>query len=159
MASEMIGAKDLLLQTGVIVTLVLGVVNLYLNLQSAKRTAFVNAVTSERIKWIAKVRENVSTLCALCDQWLHHRRDNNLAELARQIEQVKNEIRLQMNPEDPEDMDIVRLLARLPSPSIGLSSEEYVRLQENLVTATQSMLKREWDKVKDEATLGDLRKR
>jgi hypothetical protein len=149
--------KDFLLQAGVIVTLVLGLVNLYVNLRVAKRTAFVNTVTSERVKWLAKIRENMSTLCSLCDQWTQHRTQDNTPELQRQIERIKNEIRLQLNPNDPEDQDIERLLARLPSWTNSLTPEEYSKLQTALVSATQEMLKREWDKVKDEAVYGDLR--
>lgn len=153
----MIDAKDLLLQAGVVVTLVLGLVNLYFNLRAAKRTAFVNTVTSERVKWIAKVRENMATLCSLCDQWMLHRTQENAAELHRQIERIRYEIRLQLNPNDPEDKEIEQLLARLPDWTHSLSIEDYSALQTSLVTATQSMLKREWDKVKDEAVEGDLR--
>src|SRR3977135_163261 len=86
----MIEAKDLLLQVGVTVTFVLGLVNLYFNIKAAKRTSFINTVTSERIKWIAKVRENVATLCSPCDQWIHHRSQANAPELQRQIERLKN---------------------------------------------------------------------
>lgn len=150
-------SKDILLQAGVVVTLVLGIINLYFNLRTAKRTAFVNAVTSERVKWIAKVRENMSTLCSLCDQWMNHRTQDNTPELQRQIERIKNEIRLQLNPNDLEDKEIERLLARLPSWAIPIAHEEYSILQNDLVVATQAMLKREWDKVKEEAVNGDLR--
>ena len=155
--NNMIEAKDLLVQIGVIVTLVLGVVNLYFNLRAAKRTAFVNTVTSERVKWITKVRENVSTLCSLCDQWMLHRTQDNTPELQRKIEHAKNEIRLQLNPNDPKDQEIERLIARLPSWANALTSEDFSKLQTALVLATQAMLKREWDKVKDEAVRGDLR--
>ena len=153
----MIDTKDLLLQAGVAATCVLGLVNLYFNLRTSKRAAFVNTVTSERVKWIAKVRDNVSTLCSLCDQWMLHRTQDSTPELQRQIERVKNEIRLQLNPTDAEDQDIERLLARLPTWSNSMTPEDYWKLQATLIAATQAMLKREWDKVKDEAVRGDLR--
>jgi len=155
----MIELNDIFLQAGVLVTLILGLINLYFNLRMSKRTAFINTVTSERVKWIAKVRENVSTLCSLCDRWILHRTQESTPDLQQQIEQVKNQIRLQLNPEDPEDKDIERLLARLPSWTNSMAPEEYRKLQALLVSATQTMLKREWDKVKDEAVRGDLRTR
>ena len=105
---------EYLLPFGVVVTFVLGILNLFFYLRTAKRTAFINTVTSERVKWIAKVRENVSTLCALCNQWMFHLTQDSAPELQRKIEQVKNEIRLQLNPNDIEDQEIARLLARLP---------------------------------------------
>ena len=150
-------AKDLLLQTGIVVTLILGLVNLYFNLRTAKRTAFINIVTSERVKWIAKVRENVATLCSLCDQWMWHKTQGSTPDLQKQIESKKNEVRLQLNPDDPEDKEIARLLDRLPSWVQGMTPEEYGSLQMLLINATQAMLKREWNKVKEEAIRGDLR--
>ena len=155
----MVDMKDFLLQAGVLVTLILGIVNLFFNLKSAKRTSFINTVTSERLKWIAKVRENVSTLCALCDQWILHPNHQPMPDLLRQIEQVKNGLRLQLNPNDAEDQDIERLLERFPSWTKSMSPEDYHKLQELFVNATQAMLKREWDKVKDESLHGDLRPR
>ena len=158
--------KDLILLAGVIVTLigvaatfVLGLINLYVNLRSAKRTAFVNTVTSERVKWIAKVRENVSVLCSLCDHWVHHRTQEKTPQLQQEIEKMKNEVRLQLNPMDVEDRAIEHLLTQLPSWINPITPELYRGVQSDLIEATQQMLKREWDKVKDEAIHGDLRKR
>ena len=150
-------SKDLLLQGGVVVTLILGLVNLYFNLRSARRTSFINTVTSERVKWIAKVRENVATLCSLCDQWMWHKTQESTPDLQRQIESKKNEVRLQLNPGDSEDREIARLLDGLPSRVQSMTPEDYRARQTLLINATQAMLKREWDKVKEEAVRGDLR--
>jgi hypothetical protein len=141
--------KDFLLWAAFLLSLV----NIYFNLRTTKRTAFINTVTTERVKWIAKVRDNVSALCSLCDQWMVHRTQDSTPQLQREIERVKNEIRLQLNPNDIEDQDIERLLARLPSWTSSQTPEEYREVQSALIVATQSMLKREWDKVKDEAVL------
>ncbi|MDQ3435255.1 MAG: hypothetical protein M3481_11350 [Actinomycetota bacterium] len=124
-----------------------------------KRTSFINTVTAERVKWITKVRENVATLCAPCDQWIYHKTQDSTSELQKQIETKKIEIRLQLNPNDPEDNEITRLLDRLPSWTQSATPAEYRALQAELVQATQAMLKREWDKVKNEAVEGDLRHR
>ena len=150
--------NEIVLACGVAVTLVLGIVNLIYNYRASRRAAFVNVVTAERIKWIAKVRENVSLLCALCDQWTHFRTQDNSAELQRRMMQLRNEIRLQLNPRDQEDQDIERILARIPSWTTAITPEESAVVQGQLVSATQAMLKREWDKVKDESKKGDLRK-
>jgi hypothetical protein len=148
--------KDFLLQFGVTASFVLGVINLYFNHHIAKRTQFVNTVTSERVKWIAKVRESISTLCSLCDQWIFHPNHSSRPELQKEIEKVKNEIHLMLNPNDIEDQDIERLIARLPSWNNAMTPEDYLKLQATLITSTQSMLKREWDKVKDETVDGNF---
>ena len=150
--------KDFLLQAGVVVTLVLGVINLYFNLKSAKRTSFINTVTSERVKWISITRQNVAEFCALHDLRKYHPNDIDRVDLQRQIGILTTKLRLQLNPNDHEDMEIERLIARFPSRVQDLAGDEYDKVRAALVTATQNMLKREWDKVKDEATRGDIGK-
>jgi hypothetical protein len=150
--------EDLLLQLGVIASFLLGLINLYFNHRIAKRTQFINTVTSERVKWIAKVRESISNLCSLCDQWMIHLTQASTPELQSEIERMKNEIRLMLNPNDIEDQDIERLISRLPSWNTSMAPEEYLKLQATLISATQVMLKREWDKVKDETLDGNFRK-
>jgi hypothetical protein len=152
-----ITVKDILLQTGVIVALVLGLINVYFNLKTTKRTLFVNAVTAERVKWIAQIRHNVSILCSLCNQWILHRTQEKTPELQREIERMRNEVRLQLNPKDIDDVAIEHLLTQLPSWTNPVTPEMYRIIENDLIQATQRMLKREWDKVKDEAVHGDLR--
>ena len=152
--------KDWLLVLGVAATFVLGIINLVYNLRAGKRSAFVNTVTSERIKWISKVRENMSKLVALSVKWMHNRPQDiaDRADLEREMEHLTLEIRLQLNPKDAEDRDIERLLDRLPFYSQAVTSEEFHALRKELTSSTQALLKREWDKFKDEAVSGDLRR-
>jgi hypothetical protein len=148
--------KDIVLFAGVLVTLILGIANLIYNLKTSKRSAFVNTVTAERIKWISKMRDNISHLCALCDQ-LVCQPPQDRAEFLRQIEQLKNEISLQLNLNHREDQDVESHLKKLPNFSNSMSPDDYWKLQATLISSTQALLKREWDKVKDESTKGDLR--
>lgn len=147
--------KDWLLVFGVLVTLVLGIGNLIYSFRSSRRTAFVNAVTSERVKWIGKVRRNISRLLALCEKWMFNRPADN-AELQLEIEQLKFEISLQLNPQDPEDMDLERLLGRLPSWRLSMADTEFYDLRNLIKKSTQALLKREWEKVKAESVRGNL---
>ncbi|MBI3609245.1 MAG: hypothetical protein HY204_00915 [Nitrospirae bacterium] len=141
---------------GVAVTFILGIGNLLYTWTASKRAVYVNTVTSERVKRIDKIRENVATLCSLCDQWMLHRTQDSTPNLQQQIVRAKNEVRLHLNPDDPEDRDIERLLERLPSWTNSMAPEEYWKLQAILVSATQTKLKCEWEKVKDEAVRGNL---
>ncbi|WP_133246239.1 hypothetical protein [Acidovorax sp. 99] len=147
--------KDIVLGAGVVVTLLLGLFNLYFNLRAGKRAAFVNTVTNERVKWISKVRGIVSELCALSDEWMRSGSNMEL-ERQKQMFQLQDELRLMMNPSDPLDLQITGLLDRFPSWTYG-PGDEFQGTRKALISATQVMLKREWDKVKDEAVRGDLR--
>lgn len=146
-----ISAKEGVLFLGVVVTLVLGLYNLRHN----KRTAFINTVTSERVKWIAKLRENISKLYSLSDKW-YRLHPQDYGEMFREIEHLKFEIRLQLNRSDPEDRELERLLERLPNPRQSMTEEEFITLREALLSTSQDMLKREWEKVKQEAEKGNV---
>ncbi len=60
---------DVFLSLGVILTFLLGVWNIVNNYRTSRRTSFINTVTSERVKWIEKLRENISTFCGLTYTW------------------------------------------------------------------------------------------
>lgn len=76
-------------------------------------------------------------------------RQENMLDLRRRTELVKTEIKLQLNP--TEDSDIAGLLDRMPTWELALGQDDCRKLQDELIAATQSMLKREWDKVKKES--------
>lgn len=150
--------KDIALWVGLAVTLTLGLVNYHGVKVTARRASFVNTITSERIRWIAKVRESVALLCSLCDTWLNHPNSIDRQDVQRRIEQVRHEIILLLNPNDEQVKKLVSLITQMPSKDRALTTEAFCALELEVVLATQAMLKREWDKVKDEALQGDLRK-
>jgi hypothetical protein len=80
-----------------------------------------------------------------------------MPQLQHDIERLRNEVVLQLNPRDTEDQEIERLLSRLPSWTMPLDTTQFETLRAALVESTQRLLKREWDKVKEESLRGDLR--
>jgi hypothetical protein len=137
-------------------TVVLGVLNHRQNRLEAKRTTFINVVTSERVKWLGKLRTNVSILCALTNEYLHRYGTDVDAESLQKIERLKLEIRLQLNPNEEPDRRIRSLLQGWPNFQNQGQVQTFEGTQEALLAATQQLLKKEWDKVKDEAITGRL---
>lgn len=135
--------------------LVVGLVSLWATLRSSRRTSFINTITAERVKWIGKVRENVSSLCALCERFHVHPAVD--PELLEKISRVKCEVQLQLNGTEDEELDA--LLSQLPRAQSASDPDAWYKLRDQLIKATRQMLKREWDKVKDESVYGDLRRR
>jgi hypothetical protein len=72
--------KEWVMVVGILATFIIGFANLIFNLHNGKRTAFVNTVTSERIKWIGKVRENISKLLSICVIHLKGRSPNSTSD-------------------------------------------------------------------------------
>jgi hypothetical protein len=149
--------RDLFYSVGIILTFVLGAWNVANNYRLSRPTAFINTVTAERVKWIDKLRENISTFCSLLFTW----EGVVLLEASVNIEQMKeihrlqSVIRLQLNPAGEHDKEIERLILALPDLT-DKKNELYNALRE-LVIESQKLLKEEWDKVKEESKRGDLK--
>jgi len=146
-------AKDWVLAAGVLVTFGLGIWNLVVSLRLNRRTSYVNTVTSQRIKWIEQVRQDVATFCGLTHTWCA----SNLAgspqelEFIKEIDRLRYVIRLRLNPNGKYDKEIEALVLAIPMLTDGSRQDELRKASEAIVIATQAMLKEEWEKVKQES--------
>lgn len=132
------------------------------SLRLARRRDFVSTVTSERIKWIENLRQNVSKYSGKVHSFWHLKNSKDpqdkakAAEFLTEIDMLSNLIRLQLNPNDSPDKEIEQLLSLIPSVA---SSTIYDPLQlqlDRLVQLTQTLLKKEWERVKAECKQGKL---
>jgi hypothetical protein len=144
---------------GVILTFALGVWNLLNNYRMSRRTAFINTVSAERVKWIDKLRENISTFCGLTYTWQASNLEGKPESLdfEKQVDRMRHLIRLQLNPAGTHDREIERLLAAIPQLTDKTKVNELHSALNDLVIVSQKLLKEEWDKVKEEAKRGDLK--
>ncbi|MCY8807032.1 hypothetical protein MOE15_00545 [Bacillus atrophaeus] len=107
--------KDVITLLGVSITLVVGIINLHGNRQINKKTLFVNAITSERIKWISKLKESMSKYLALTTYY-DQKPFLNGDEFKKFVEDLfllRNEIRLHLNYKDKKDEDINNLIDKI----------------------------------------------
>ena len=83
--------KDAFFSVGIILTFILGVWNSVNNFRLARRTAFINTVTTERVRWIEKLRDNISAFCGLTHTWRRSEWDNKTEELKllKQIDKIR----------------------------------------------------------------------
>jgi hypothetical protein len=143
---------------GLLGTLVLGIWNRISITRASRRTTFVNTVTTQRIKWIERLRQDIGRFCALAHQRSVSRLDDpNGTELDR----LYRVIRLRLNPTEQPDRDIEGMLTRIrelahPNQTAELASVLRSFL-DDLTEKTQELLKKEWEKVKQEAKKGDLK--
>lgn len=151
-------AKDWVLAAGVVVTLVLGIWNAVMNHRINKRTTFVNTVTSQRIKWIEQLRQDISAFASLTYHWSHSNMAGKPgeAELVKEVDRLRHVIRLRLNPAGVHDKAIEDLVAEIPRYTDPLLQKELGNALERLTVATQALLKEEWEKVKKESQHGPL---
>jgi hypothetical protein len=149
------------LSLGVILTFLLGVWNIINNYRLSRRTVFINTVTAERVKWIEKVRDNISTFCGLAYTWQASALAGKPEELDvhKQFDKLRHLIRLQLNPSPDATLDreIERLIGHVPNLTDQTKATELAEALNQLVEVSQKLLKAEWDKVKEESKRGDLK--
>jgi hypothetical protein len=161
MGSNSMEWKDIALIAGVRVTFLLGIANLAYSIRWNRRAAFINAVTSERVKWIGKLRENISRYVGLTHYWFVSKRDvdpQKLEDILQDLRVLRYHITLQLNPKPEAQIDqrIMQLVREIPDDASKSDMTPLLNSLDELVAAGQQLLKAEWDKVKREAQKGAL---
>ena len=151
--------KDIAFSTGIILTFIIGLGNILYNIRTSKRTTYINAVTSERVKWINSLRENVSKYVGLTYHWVIsdiEEDSDDSKEILKEIDQVRILIQLQLNPNEVLGEKIISLINTVSDQTHESQKEKLKKSLISMVSAVQALLKEEWDKVKDEAENGRL---
>ncbi|MEK3866367.1 hypothetical protein MHH60_23100 [Paenibacillus sp. FSL H7-0716] len=99
----------------VLVTLIIGLINLFSSLRTNKRTTFVNAVTSERVKWMGQLRELTSEYLQLTTYYerkpiLEGKEHDDFFE---RLVYLQHRIKLHMNHTGVPDREINELIKRI----------------------------------------------
>ncbi|MEO5956615.1 MAG: hypothetical protein ABIR36_13135 [Nitrospiraceae bacterium] len=151
--------KDYILGAGVVVTLVLGIWNVIANYRLSRRAAFINTVTSQRIKWIEQLRQDVSAFSGHTHTWCFSALEDKPQghEALKEIDRLRHVIRLRLNPAGLHDQKIEKLIGEIPNLTHESQTEKLVNALDELTRTTQLLLKDEWEKVKAESKFGDIK--
>jgi len=135
--------KDAVFSLSLIFTFLLGMWNIVNNYRMARRTAFINTVTTERIKWIEKLRDNISSFCGLTHTWRHSELEGKPDELevVKQIDKLRYLIRLQLNPAAAYDKEIESLIAIIPDLTYETQTVQLKEKMNELIVVSQKLLK------------------
>lgn len=157
-------AKDYFYAIGIIVTAAIGIWNAINLLKTNKKTAFINTVTSERVKWLDKLRDNISTFAGITHTWTRdlHQTSEEATKLVSEIDKLRYLIRLQLNPKEVDgqpnvDKRIETLIAKIPTLTDIHFRDELDEAINQLMLESQELLKNEWEKVKLESKNGELK--
>lgn len=123
-----------------------------------RRTTFINTVTSERTKWIAKLRDNLSMFVGKSQTFMWMSKDKvtteKLDDLRRELDILRYEIKLQLNPTDYPDKLIIQKINEIPNLVSHQDAKTVSAAIDELINLGQRLLKTEWEKVKAEALQG-----
>lgn len=147
--------NDLLLLIAVLVSLVIGIGNW----RSIRKTTFINSVTAERVKWIDKLRQNVSKFAGLTHHWVASQLEGTekSGDVLLEIDQLRMLIKLQLNPKGEVDKQIIQKIDEIPNLTHHPDKAKLQAAIDELVSLTQTLLKQEWDRVKVEARTGKMK--
>jgi len=132
--------KEAIYILGIFVTFLLGLWNLINNYRNSRRTSFINTVTSERVKWIEKLRQNISDFCGLTYTWSLSKLKDAPEELdyVTKIDKLRYLIRLQLNPQGIHDRTIEKLIAEIPDLTHSSKIDTLKKSLDELIKTTQS---------------------
>jgi len=153
--------KDIYYIIGIIATAILSILNLVSNIKNNKKTIFINTVTSERVKWLDKLRANISNYTGLADTFTRMKKDDYELgiKILDEMSKLQNLIKLQLSPnEDNVDGKIQYALESIFDKSVKYDRETLKTEIDNLIVLSQKLLKIEWEKVKNESESGNLNK-
>ncbi len=151
--------RDLIYVVSIAATFALGAWNLLMTYRNTRKTNFINTVTSQRVKWIEQLRQDISTFCGLTYTWCSSQMEGRPEEhdLLKEVDRLRHVIRLRLNPGGTHDGKIQSLIAEIPQLTHPTKQNELKAALDNLTETTQLLLKEEWEKVKQEAERGNLK--
>lgn len=146
---------------GVFATFMLGILNLFLTLRHNGKTRFVNMIVPERVKWINKLRDDLSLFAGLTHHWVASALEetDESKQLLKEIDRLRYLIPLYLNPDEPKDspeQKIITHLREIPNLTHHPDREQLMGRLRELQRDSQDLLHKEWKKAVDEARKGRL---
>lgn len=157
-------AKDLTIIVGAATTFLVGIISAIvsisiniINLKNTRKSKYIDVITAERIKWMEKLRVDISRYAGLSSFWLKTIRSTTDAEGKADIKELDNLrylIMLRLNPKGDIDQEIMRIINVVPTLSIETDIKKIDKELNLLIEASQKLLKEEWNRVKKESKKG-----
>lgn len=124
-------------------------------LLNARRSLYVNAVTTERSRWINNLRENISAFSGKLRTLSYYTTLGDIPKdehkkIISDVNTLISLIRLQLNPFGEIDGNIIQLLEKMPTLAEKPNGETLRTADDLLIRHSQWLLKAEWEKVKYE---------
>ncbi|WP_294153957.1 hypothetical protein [uncultured Clostridium sp.] len=130
---------------GVILTAIMAGINMYISTVKNKKTNYINTITTERIRWMTSLKEMISEFCSLSYKDMY---DMELTDYSDEVKMLESRIKLYLNPiDDKEIVEQLEVCVREMMSSRRCPSIEL----DKLVTLSQKMFKKEWERVKKES--------
>ncbi|WLR52452.1 hypothetical protein LC040_06000 [Bacillus tianshenii] len=114
--------KEFITLVGIILTFVVGLINIFVTLKNNSRSLYVNAITSERVKWMGQLKELVSEYLSMTTVYDDKPtlEGKEFADYIERLIYLQNRIKLHLNYTDPKDEEINDLISKINNKITGL---------------------------------------
>ena len=147
--------KDIFYCIGIALTFIAAIGNIVYSVIINKRTTFINSVTSQRMKWISEFRGNISKFCGLTHSFCRSKfTEDERKEILKEIDVIRYFIRLQLNPKYADEQRIEIPIKQIPDLASESYNDKLFKSINELIETSQSILNKEWAKVKTESIKG-----
>jgi hypothetical protein len=144
--------KEIVESVSILCVFIVGIVNIFVTIYHNKKSAFINSITNERLRYTAELRNLISEYCALLN--------NNPDACNIKRDKLKYQILLSLKPDDKDwDAKIISMIKIIEN---GLKSKDESRIisgRDDLILISQYLLQLEIEGVKIEAEKGVVNKR
>ncbi len=136
-----------------IFTAVVATLNLFVLWYISRRQIRASLISANRQAWINSLRDDLSELFELLD-WTHRLRPGTFAgqdgyrhedDKRSRIRLLIYKIRLKLNPEELDNKELLKTVEALKN-----NPDNFYNIIEKTVSISQDILKREWNRVKNE---------
>jgi len=150
--------KDSIQLFAIGLTFIVSAIGLYVSWKNSHKANFINSVTASRIKWIDNLRNNIAQFSGFVYHFsltdIPDKEEKN--KIIKEIDRLRYLIKLQLNNSADIDKEIISLVDKIVDLTDPKKSDELTQTLNTLVLKTQTLLKFEWERVKEESIKGDL---
>lgn len=126
--------KEWLTAIGIVATFSIGLINFFNLLNINKRTVYVNTITTERVKWMGKLRELLSEYLSLSTYYSSKPifEGEELNKFLERLIYLSQNIKLHLNHIDQRDEEINNLIQKINNLIFGVySMSKIIKLPDN----------------------------
>jgi hypothetical protein len=138
------------------------IVSVAYGIYHSRKTTYINAVTTSRIKYMENLRNYIAEFCGLAlyysltEKNITDEKEKN--QIREKFDRLRFVIKLHLNRKDIFDMQVIEKINSIPNFTDPEKYEELKIELNKLTELTQDVLSFEWAGIKKEASKGELNK-
>lgn len=141
----------------ILITALTALITGFYSIYHSKKTTYINAVTTARIKYMDNLRNHIAEFCGLTLHFsLTPLEENEKQQIIKKIDQLRFTIKLHLDRKNSFDIKVIEKINSIPNLTDPKKINELEKNLDKLTELTQDVLALEWNGIKLEASKGKL---